>query len=307
VPAAVSRFSNVRNITPIEGKNYGPRLLESVNAVAVDRSVHVYSAEYLKRLHWRYNPHFPLSPSEAAALASRSHYSGSSQADESAHVELNYDQVRAEVAKSHERVNFALTLLLIGSAVMLLGMVCALVLVFRVSSQYCRVYHLELTFGAFLKQHLAVKASVARRQYFKQQQETQGQLREQERLRLLRVAWEENLRSVLPNLADEQLRLKIRECLGAASPDLERTKALWMGIQEQAGQKKPAEKLSLLLESVRPYCTEEEFQVCQSEAFAILAKSGFKAARKFATTMHDEFRIRAREMEELERSGQNLA
>jgi hypothetical protein len=74
VPMNASGGSTLRGIGPAEGTNYGPALLGTVKAIAQDRIVHVYAPEYLRRLHWRYTPHFPLSPSEAASLRSQSYY-----------------------------------------------------------------------------------------------------------------------------------------------------------------------------------------------------------------------------------------
>jgi hypothetical protein len=84
-------------------------------------------------------------------------------------------------------------------------------------------------------------------------------------------------------------------------------KSLWVEVQERTGLKTPADKLTLLLESTNPYCTEEEFLVARAEAFAILNKLGFRTARTFAIAMHDQLKIRAREMEELENSDRNIA
>ena len=136
---------------------------------------------------------------------------------------------------------------------------------------------------------------------------TQARLREEEKLRALRTGWQEGLRSALPSLTDEQVRRRVQECLEHEPQDLEQMKSLWVEVQERTGQKSPAEKLNLLLESARPYCSEEEFQAGRAEAFAILNKSGFRAARTFATTMHDQFKTRAREMEELENSDPTIA
>jgi hypothetical protein len=72
VPMDASRFSTLRGFGPAEAKNFGPALLGPVKAIVEDRIVHVYAPEYLRRLHWRYTPHFPLSPSEAASLRSQS-------------------------------------------------------------------------------------------------------------------------------------------------------------------------------------------------------------------------------------------
>ena len=114
VPAETSRFSTLRGFTPAEGKNYGPALLGTVKAIAEDRIVHVYAPEYLRRLHWRYTPHFPLSPSEAASLRSQSYYSGATQPGGSVSIDFDYGELRAEIAKRHQIVNSGLSVLLIG-------------------------------------------------------------------------------------------------------------------------------------------------------------------------------------------------
>lgn len=307
VPQDATKFSNAREITPTEGTFFGPKLLQSVKGVPFDRSVHVYSPEYLRRLHWRYTQHFSLSPSEAASLASRSYYSAPEEPDGKANIELDYQEIRAEVATRHRQINLALDFVLIAFAAVLLSGGCTLLLVFRAASRYCRLYHFQLTAKTFLTENIATRAGGARQQYFAQQRQTQEQISEQERLRVLRLGWAESLRSALPSLTDEQLRSRVQACLGDEAQDLEEMKSLWVEIQERAGQKTPADKLNMLLESARSYSSEEEFRACREEAFAILAKSGFRSARNFAITMHDEFKIRAREMEESEKSDQSVA
>jgi hypothetical protein len=304
VPMDASRFSNLRNFTPVEGKNYGPALLQQVSGIAADRMAHVYAVEYLKRLHWRYTPHFPLSPSEAASLTSHSYYSGAGKTAGSANIQLDYGELRAQVAKRHETINFCLSILLIIFSALCLLVLRKLALIYREASQYSHVYHSALSVRAFLTENIATQISSARRRYFEKQQQAQAKLREEEKLRSLRVGWVEGLRSALPNLSDEELRTRIGQCLERDPQDWEEMRSLWVEVQERTGQKTPAEKLDLLLESARPYCTEEEFLAARTEALALLARAGFRAARQFAVAMHDQFKLRAREMEELERSGQ---
>ena len=267
----------------------------------------MYAPEYLRRLHWRYTPHFPLSPSEAASLRSQSYYSGGTQPGGSVSIDFDYGELRTEIAKRHQIVNSGLSVLLIGCVAVSILLLRKLALAFRALSQYCRVYQVQLTPRVFLKGNVATELSVARRRYFERQQQDQSRLREEEKLRALRTGWQEGLRSALPNLTDEQLRRRVQECLEHEPQDLEQMRSLWVEIQERTGQKSPAEKLSLLLESARPYCPEEEFLAGRAEAFAILNKSGFRAARTFAIAMHDQLKIRAREMEELENSDRNIA
>jgi hypothetical protein len=307
VPMDASRVSTLRGFGPAEGKNYGPALLGTVKAIAEDRIVHVYAPEYLRRLHWRYTPHFPLSLSEAASLRSQSYYSGGTQPGGSVSIDFDYGELRAEIAKRHQIVNSGLSILLIGCVAVSILLLRKLALAFRALSQYCRVYQLQLTPRIFLKGNVATELSVARRRYFERQQQDQSRLREEGKLRTLRTGWQEGLRSALPNLNDEQLCRRVQECLEHEPQDLEQLRSLWVEIQERTGQKSPAEKLSLLLESARPYCPEEEFLAGRAETFAILSKSGFRAARTFAIAMHDQLKIRAREMDELENSDRNIA
>lgn len=301
VPTDESRFSVLRSFTPTEGKVFGPRLLGMVKGITENRIYHTYSAEYLKRLHWRYTPHFPLSASEAAALKSQSYYSGAAQQQGgSASIEFDYGDLRAEVAQRHRNVDVALTWLLVGAVALFLFFLRKLGLLYRRSAQYSRLYELKLTPGVFVKANIATQLNAARRQYFERQHQAQERLRAEEKLRALTTTWQEGLRSALPNLIDESLRRRVQECLDHEPPDWEEVKSLWVEVQERTGTKTPADKLNLLLESTKPYCTEEEFATGRAEAFAILNRSGFRAARTFAITMHDQFRLRAREMEELE-------
>jgi hypothetical protein len=302
-----SGFSTVRSFKPAEGKNYGPQLPAVVKAIPETRIVHPYAPEYLKRLHWRYKPHFPLSPSEAASLTSQSYYSGTKPQGDSFSIDFDYGELRARVAQRHLKTNAVLSWLLVGDAALFLFLLGKLWLLYRHSSQYSRLYELKLRPGVFLKRNIATELDAARRQYFERQRETQARLREQEKLRALRTTWQESLRSALPNLTDEQLRGRVQECVEQDSQDLEQLKSLWVEVQERVGAKTPADKLNLLLESIKPYCTEQEFRTSRDEAFAVLTKSGFRAARSFAIALHDQFKARAREIEELESPNRSIA
>ena len=140
----------------------------------------MYAPEYLRRLHWRYTPHFPLSPSEAASLRSQSYYSGATQPGGSVSIDFDYGELRAEIAKRHQIVNFGLSIFLIGCVAVSILLLRKLALAFRTLSQYCRVYQLQLTPRVFLKGNVATELSVARRRYFERQQQDQSRLREEE-------------------------------------------------------------------------------------------------------------------------------
>jgi hypothetical protein len=305
--AYTSTLPSLRKFTREEGRNYGPKLFGTLKAFAETRMIRVYAPEYLRRLHWRYSPHFPLSASEAESLRSQSYYSGAKKPGDSVSIDLDYGELRAEVARPHRKMNSIFSLLLIACGTLLFLLLRELALVYRAASQQCRVYQVTLTLKVFLTEDIQTKLGSARREYFERQQQSQARLREAEKLRTLRINWQEGLRSALPNLIDAQLRTRVQECLEHEPHDLEQVRSLWVEAQEQTGVKTPADKLNLLLESAKPYCTEEEFDAGRAEASAILNSSGFRAARAFAITMHDEFKTRAREMAELEDSDRIIA
>jgi hypothetical protein len=236
-------------------------------------------------------------------MASRSYSSGTNQSSKRADITFDYQEIRAAVADYHNTANFRLSLLLLACLAALLYTTSALLATYRKSSRYCRLYQLDPSLRAFLRGNVAANVIAAQRQALEKRQGEEEKLRQEERLRLLRLEWVSNLRSALPDLKDEQLRAKVEECLQAQPADVDQMEALWLEIQGQAGQKTPAERLSLLLESIKPFCEEPEFERCRTEAFAILGKAGFRAARQFSVTMHDELKMRARELEELQKNG----
>jgi hypothetical protein len=239
-------------------------------------------------------------------LGSRSYYSSPEEPDGKANIEINYAEIRDQVAEHHRNVNFRLSLMTVVCSTLLMVAFGTLIALYRTASQYWRTYHLKLTAKVFFTENLASRLAAVRQDFFQQQQRDQEQVREREKLSLLKYGWGQSLRSALTHIADDGLRARIEDCLAAQSPDLEQMKALWMEVQERT-QTTPAEKLELLLESLLPYCTEEEYQTCRAEGLEIFKKSGYKPARKFAISMHDQFKRRAREMEELEQAAQSVS
>ncbi len=108
---------------------------------------------------------------------------------------------------------------------------------------------------------------------------------------------EVRLRSALESLHDTDLQQRIEDCLANETVDVDQLGQLWEEVMKDLGHKTPEERLAALLESLKPYCTEEELASCRQEALSILEKSGFRSARKYAVAMHDEFKLRAKARE----------
>jgi hypothetical protein len=80
--------------------------------------------------------------------------------------------------------------------------------------------------------------------------------------------------------------------------DLPAMQSLLDQLSAQAAQRTPADRLTLLLESLREYCTDEQFARCCAEAFDLLSRTGFRDARDLVVARHDEFRNLFRAMQE---------
>ena len=75
-------------------------------------------------------------------------------------------------------------------------------------------------------------------------------------------------------------------------------------LQGRTDERSPDERLLALLETLREYCTPEEFDGCCARAFEILKRDGFREARGYAVAAHDQFRARfkLKEQEESEKA-----
>src|SRR6266571_8619934 len=140
------------------------------------------------------------------------------------------------------------------------------------------------------------RASAARTKFHEEERERQEQELKAATELALRQYLEEKLRYASANLQDEGLRQRIQQCLNQ-SPDLDVMELLWAEAQKAAGHRTPEEKLMLLLESLKPFCMEEELSACRIEATKILAELGFRTARNYAISMHDQFKMRMRQIE----------
>ncbi len=100
----------------------------------------------------------------------------------------------------------------------------------------------------------------------------------------------ERLQFLLEAIADENIRAEIRSCL--ERNQLEEMSAVYQQYQSQAGHKTHEEKLSLLLESLKPYCSPEEFENHRNKSIALLRQSGFREARNLVVSLHVELRAR---------------
>jgi hypothetical protein len=298
VPVDPSNFSNLQTLQPEAEWTAGPRIVRPMNVLPVARDLHVYAPAYLESLHWRVTPRFPISMNQASNLAGQHYESRNPVVPPDAHANINidFDKARALVRQPHDKINFWLSRVITVLIFCALCFTLSFIEPYRKLSRQLRSYGDRLDVFDFLTQDMNQRASAARTKFHEKERERQEQELKAATEQALRQDLEEKLRYASANLQDEGLRQRIQQCLNQ-SPDLDVMELLWAEAQKAAGHRTPEEKLMLLLESLKPFCTEEELSACRIEATKILAELGFRTARNYAISMHDQFKMRMRQIE----------
>jgi hypothetical protein len=300
VPINPSKFGHLATFSPTPEWATGPQIQRPLPVLPVAQNVHIFAPAYLESLNWRVTPHLPISEEQATNLAPQ-HYESRNPAvpsDAQADIHVDFEKARALVRRKHDKLNSRLSWLitLLGSLPVLAVIVLAAL--YKKCIQHLAQYGEQLSASAFLFANVNHGILRARTRHLAAVQQQEAQQRQQEIQAVLRKDMEEKLRSTLGNLQDCDLRKKITDCLNIQPLNVNQMQQLWAELQETLGQRSPAERLALLLESLKPYCTHEELSACQLEAIEILEKTGFRVARNYVIAMHDQFRIRMRQMEE---------
>src|SRR5579859_1705316 len=278
---------NTTTLSESMGRNYGHPLPFPLKAVPIENRLTTYPEQYLSLLHWRKKVVFPLA--HAGQLNAHTLQFAPNGPADSVGMDLGFQDLRAAVAERHNAINRALSIALTGISLLFASLAIALWTIFRRVRRYCyRAFDFAVTFDAFLFGDLSTVVRQVQRQYLVRQQELQEQIRAQRAVQHFIDEARERLQFLLEGVPDEKLRAEIRSCLD--HNQLEEMNAVFEHYRVAAGQKTPEERLSLLLESLRPYCSSAEFEEHRKEAFAVLQRSGFRPAREFVVCVHDEQR-----------------
>ena len=279
---------------PNIGRNYGQKLNAPVRAVAVSEFQIIYPLAYLSLLHWRAK--IDSSSFRGAANAKFQHWlSSPSQPSDSLDIEIDFASLRADVGRRHTLVNQVLMAFILASI---------LVVAFggyRASSSHRQFaallarYHYPVSFATYVRHDLSAITNRARQAY----QDEQKRAVEQARAAIIasrsKEAIRKRLESIVTTLSDEPTRALIRESL--ARDNVDEMQGLIQQAEGQVGQRSPEEKLTMLLDSLKQYCSEDELDRFCAEAFQILRASGFRDARTFVVSSHDELHARFKELE----------
>jgi len=289
--------ANSVTLYPGAGHNYGQKLTEPARAVAVSQLQMVYPLAYLSLLHWRAKIDSSSFKRAADAKFER-WFSSSTEPGDSMDVEIDFPSLRADVGRRHRFVNQLLMAVIFAFAFLIAFAGYKAWSSYRQFGAFLARYHYPVSLAAYMRQDLAAITNRARETY----QDEQKRALEKARLAILSKRSKEAIRgrleSIQSALPEEQARIRVRECL--ARDDLEEMKALIREMQGQVGQRSPEEKVTALLDSLKEYCTGEELDGFCAQAFQILASAGFRDARTFIVSAHDQLRARFKELEEQE-------
>lgn len=287
--------ANSAVLYPNIGRNYGQKLNAPVRAVAVSQFQIIYPLAYLSLLHW--SAKIDSSSFRRAANAKFQHWlSSSSQPSDSLDVEIDFASLRADVGRRHNLVNQVLMAFILASVLLIAFGGYRASSSHRQFAAFLARYRCPISFVDYVRQDLSTIANRARQACQDEQKRTLEQAREAVIAKRSKEAIRGRLESILTTLSDKQKHAYVAESL--ARNNLDEMADVIQKIEGQGGQRSPEEKLTALLDSLKQYCNDEELDGFCAQAFQILAASGFRDARAFVVSTHDQLRARLKELEE---------
>lgn len=296
--AAGSTAPNQIVVTAEQGENYGRPLGPSATVIPAQYHLLTFSSSYLSTLHWR-DKTDPYATQYGVGESYRSR-----PLTKGTDITLNMIELRATVARRHDRINHWLSWFLSIS----LGL--TVLVVFRITSIYAsllrlgRLYGFKPRFLAFLTHDLVTIAREAHHQYVNSQDKVYADLRIEHLLERYRQEIRQTLESFPHRLSEKERVRYLEECRQTEDP--EKMKELLSEVKDHLSEKTPEERLDLLLESSKAYCTSEEFSECRLQTLATFKQKGFREARQHVIAMHYQFRLRAQELANREEDAKGL-
>lgn len=286
-------------LAPDMGSVYGRTFAKPLSGVPLQRHVTTFASAYLSRLHWRAT----FDSSVAASAVTSQDFASPGLNLSMEEFSLPFVEIRAEVARRHNTLNEVLDSLIGLTAAFLVLSFIRLALLHRAVGQILRVYDSSLSVLQFLFVDCGSLCDQARDRSFEQRQEMLARGRQEQIFRRELEEVQRRLGALASAAPNDQDRSAIMNALKRG--ELEEMQVLLDQLQPQSGQRSPEERLHLLLESLKEYCTKEEFEKCQNEVFQVFERFGFRRARETVIVLHDGFRSRTKELDEMQQSGQD--
>ena len=286
-----STAADVATFKSDTGDNYGRQFSETIHAVPLHRSLTVLSPEYLALLHWRAK----LDPATFVNAGRSQRVTSPSAQISFADASISFADLRTEVAGHHEFINQVLLALMVLTFALTILSFAMLIVVYRRCAAQCSRYHFELRFQDFLKSDFAHIAKEAADLYQQQRQQLLGEMRLENTLRKERQETRLRLEGLMNAEKQADQHFRIQQAL--ENDDLEQMHNLLHELQPHDLQKTPEERLHILLQSLKEYCTDSELQECEQEVLDTLHREGFRQARETVIQRHDQFRARFKQQQ----------
>jgi len=99
-------------------------------------------------------------------------------------------------------------------------------------------------------------------------------------------------------ITEKERRCQIQNIL--IEDDLDTMQSFLEAIEGHANEPSPSERLSGLLEYLKDYCSDAEFESFRMEAASMMQRHGFRSARKHVVNVRKDLQMRARQAEQEE-------
>ncbi len=256
------------------GQNYGRQFRTPITAVPVGHLSIKFPESYLTLLHWK--THVDPALLARAGNAQLRQAMPPSMSVLPVDVSLQLAELREVVAQRHNNVNVVLWFLSLISVLCLVLSAAVGWVLYRHVRPECARCGMVLGFAAFIREDLCAVGERARTMHRCAQELSAEELRRATVLRQTRETLKERLQSFLEVADSEPQQRRIRDCLERAY--LEDMRNVFRDVESfrHAG---PVQRISMLLESLKEFCGDEEFDDYRIEAFEILRVLGFREAR----------------------------
>jgi hypothetical protein len=291
-PAAGLQEAQVITLTEESGRNYGAPFLSPVKVVPVGHVFKALPDFVMSMLDWRSK----LKQSGGTIPFDSKTDASSSAASTTVGLDFNLFDIRAAVAKKHERINLILNFFLAGLLLLIFAAAGANWTIYQRYRSALLAYSCESSIREFVRLDLDSFIADAQQSFRNKQSELQAQARAESIAHRELEELRERLQVLSAMVGDESQRQRIEDCLDRNSA--EAMEALCDELGSHSNIRTPEDRLALLLESLKEYCDPQRFQEHRTEAQRILESNGFRAAREFVVQAHTDLKRTYRDLEE---------
>ncbi|HET9184491.1 MAG TPA: hypothetical protein VFP59_20405 [Candidatus Angelobacter sp.] len=277
------------------GRNYGAPLLGPVPVVPIGHLFKVLPDFIIDMM----NPRKSLNRS-GATISFDSHTSASfSVPTTDGGLNLNLFTIRDLLAAKYAKTNRLLNWVLLVFSLSGSGLIVWIAKQYARFERHCLAYGYTLPLQHYLRADLDALSTRLRQEHLEGLQKLRAQDRAESLARREHNVLRERLLALRELSRDELQKQQIDICLRDNQVEEMRNLVRSVEVRTEAS---PEERLRQLLESVKDYSDEEEWERFRAKAMSICENLGFRTAREFVVQLRDELKALAR-LQEMKESG----